>query len=228
MQFSQLEVKIDDISRMTAIRKEAEEIVQRNFREIFPNDDYDFVAGPWATQGLHFAVDLLQLIKPELMREPVGTPMTLLDVGAGPGFGAAFFRRLFGEGHYGPKLQVSVLELSTQWQRFYPFLHDGLPVAVRNLYEVEDNSFDIVSSSHVIEHLPRDEAPLFVQKMVSVSRKFTAVICPWKEGKQRHPSHVYSVESDLVDDLKPDVVSIFPSFGWRHEKGCLGMIFRKG
>jgi SAM-dependent methyltransferase len=202
-------------------------IVRRNFARIFPKDDFDFVCGRWAAQGLQFGGDLLQLIKPELQQIPVGTPMSLLDVGGGPGFGAAYFERLFGRGFYGPKLSVEVLELSSQWARFYPFLHDDrLRVHVGDLFDVQDGTYDIVISSHVIEHLARDKIPAFVRKMVSVSRRFTALICPWSEGEHLHPAHVTSIDQPLVDELRPDVVSIFPSLGWRHPNGCIWMIFR--
>ncbi|WP_423281256.1 class I SAM-dependent methyltransferase [Enterovirga sp. CN4-39] len=203
------------------------DLTKQSFDSIFPGDDFDFVNGVWATQGLLFANDLLQLLQRDLMRQPAGRPMTFLDVGAGPGFGAAFFARLFRGGHIGPKLDVRALELSPQWAEFYPILHDDIPVIVGDLFGLPDSSHDIVVCSHVIEHLEPDEAIRFVRKMVGVSRELTAVICPWKEGEQRHPSHLHSLDEDFVRELHPTEWRVFPSLGWMHPNGCLGMIFRK-
>jgi len=156
--------------------------------------------------------------------------LSLLDVGAGPGFGTELLGRLFATNVSGYKIDCTALELSPQWGRFYPYLHNHAGVIIGDLFDQPDNSYDIVVSSHVIEHLPRAEVVPFVKKMQSLARLATIVVCPWQEGCNRHPAHAYSVDRDLLNELHPDHWEVFHSLGWHNPTGrsrCLGMVFRQ-
>jgi hypothetical protein len=71
-----------------------------------------------------FALDTMTILGDELYNYPHGSSMTLLDVGAGPGFGTEFIADLFSDPQGVIRLECRALELSTQWQRIYPALRN--------------------------------------------------------------------------------------------------------
>lgn len=184
------------------------------FKHVFPNDNFDFVINQWRTQNLFFALDTMTVLGPELYKYPHGTELTYLDVGAGPGFGSDFIADLFKDPDGAIRLKCHALELSTQWERMYPALNTHLSVSAKDLFEVPSDSYDIVSSSHVIEHLEPDHAVEFVSKMKRVAREFAIVACPFEEPDPRHPSHVQSIDESFINRLRPTRFEVLKSFGW--------------
>lgn len=217
------------------LRAELETLGRRGFRRLFcppgTPDSSDFVFGPWAQQGRLFGVDLYNVIAEELYNIPFGSRLALLDVGAGLGVGTALLASLFSHPWAGYTIDCEALEPSPEWTALYPVLHNNVALRHGRLEEVPDRSYDIVTASHVIEHVERAEVAAFVRKLASVARRFAVVICPWQEPEPLHPEHTFSVRQDLVDELRPDCVKIFRSLGW-HNPGlteplqCIAMVFR--
>lgn len=210
--FAEIEERL---RRSAILAKQAFLSAQRAlFDHIFPNDNFDFVINQWRTQNLFFALDTMTVLGRELYEYPHGTELTYLDVSAGPGFGTEFVADLFGDPNGAVRLKCHALELSTQWERMYPALNSHLSVSAMDLFEVPDDSYDIVASSHVIEHLEPDYAVEFVAKMKRVAKEFAIVVCPYEEPEPRHPSHVHSIDEGFIRRLSPTRFEVLKSFGW--------------
>lgn len=213
------------LERARESEAERSAIIRRATREIFPHADPDFVFGVWRTQGLFFAVDTLALLVPELRRlEP--SSLSLLDVGAGPGFGTQLIASLFRDNAAsGYELRCTALELSPAWERLYPFINADIQITTGNLYDIPPDSYDIVTCSHVVEHLERGEALRFITHMRAVAKRLAIVTCPWRETSL-HPAHVHRIDEHFVDDAGPSAHVVYKSGGW--SESCVGMVFRTG
>jgi hypothetical protein len=159
--------------------------------------------------------------------------LTLLDVGAGSGVGTALLASLLAKPYFGYTVECEALEPLRGWAGLYPLLHRDLPVRSGNLYEIPDASYDLVTASHVLEHIPRHEAAAFTRKLASLARKFTVITCPWMEQAPLHPGHEFSVDDELIREVKPDSFETFRSLGWNNGATgadalqCIAMVFRQ-
>ena len=209
--------------------KSIQQFAMNVFRDSFPDGsmgDAQFILEKWGPQSLHFAADMLAVMRDDLYDLRCFDHLTYLDVGAGPGHGAAFFQRLFQFGS--PSLDVTALDQSPRWNEIYTALHVdvSLKFISSDIFDLDEKSYDIVGCSHVIEHLSPEYAVKFVNQLKLISRKFLVIICPWNESPELHPAHKYKIDESFLNVLAPDTIKFFNSFGWSHPNGCVGMIFR--
>lgn len=195
-------------------------------------DDYfNFFFKPWRSQNLLFGADLLKYLSQEIILLPQGHKYTYLDVGAGPGFGTNLIGQVFGSPLTGYELDCYGLDLSPELPELFDLLHENATGIQEDLFSLENDSFDIVVCSHVIEHIDRPDIPAFVDKMRNVSTKLVIVICPWKEDPENLAEvHSTSVDEDIVEKLNPTRWETFDSLGWYNPPlgyKCLAMVFRK-
>jgi hypothetical protein len=224
-----------DIEYANWLRSEFERLRKRSYNRIFASAtlaDYDFVFGPWASQGRFFSIDTLNLLKTELFTLPWDSHLTLLDVGSGCGAGIDLLSSFSSEPFAGYRIDCEALERDPRWAELYRIMYRNVPVRTESLSEIPDASYDIVTASHVIEHIAREEVAAFIRKLVSVARKFTIITCPWNEPAPRHPDHAFSVDYDLIKEVEPSSFTLFRSLGWNNGVAdaallqCVGMVFR--
>lgn len=227
-----------DAQYAESLRLELDRHTERSYREIFAEcgggDDFDFVFGPWANQNRLFAMDMFPLLKGELFAQPWGSQMRLLDVAPGGGAGTALLASLFRDAAFGYTIACEGLEPSAHWADLYPILHRNVTARNETLFDVPDGSYDIVTASHMIQRLSRQEATAAIRKMARIARRFAIVVGPWKEAQPLCPGHDFSLDVDLIAEVKPDNVAIFRSLGWNNPFAdaallqCVGMVFRRG
>ena len=218
------------------LRTELERLIERSYERIFfarPFKNFEFVFGPWAHQGRLFAIDLFNALKGELLEVPAGSHLTLLDVGSGNGAGKALLASLFSHPSVGFTIECEALEPDRIWEELYPVLYGNVTLRSDSLWDVPDESYDIVTASHVIEHIARAEVAPFIRKLVAIARRLTVITCPWQEQRPLCAAHAFSVDDDLLREVEPDSFTVFRSLGWHgatagaSDGQCVALVFRK-
>ena len=129
-------------------------------------DAHCLLFAPLASKAIFFANDRLSLVLKKKKPTVQIQVHTILDAGTGNGAAVRLFRE-YGKAAYGVELSKAVLEMECPDLLKRRFVEPGV---LSNLPYV-DNSFDLVFSADVLEHIHPDEADMVVSELVRVSRR---------------------------------------------------------
>jgi 2-polyprenyl-3-methyl-5-hydroxy-6-metoxy-1,4-benzoquinol methylase len=146
--------------------------------------------------------------------------LSLLDVGPRTGAGLALLRllhhplaftRLKFEPVYGIDLDPEFERIAkTEFRDIHPLTGD--------IFDLSDKSYDIVTCSHTIEHIPDPQS--FVEKLVRLARRAVFLACPYEEAN-RVEGHCVSIGQSFFDMLQFDDVEVYESQHWHNGLACL-------
>lgn len=143
--------------------------------------------------------------------------VSILDVGPGTGAGTALLRDLLHpDGFYHVKVPVWAMDIDPTYRDF-AVSNFNLNYLVGDISQLPLMSYyDLVLSSHVIEHVP--DPYDFLGHLRRISRRWTVVTCPWMEPKDaRIPGHVNTIDYEFIHRTNPDEFTISKSAGWGQE-----------
>lgn len=166
----------------------------------------------WNAQSVGFMTELLPLMYPYFAQLEGKTSIRCLDVGTRTGAGAALMADLF-QSHFAMlRIEVDTIDNDDSFREYqlarWPHLRQAL---VGDVFNLPDDSYDIVVCSHTIEHI-EDPIP-FAQKLSRIARHFAFFYCPYAETDPI-PGH-YRVDDSLLDRLQPLEKRVIRSWWWR-------------
>jgi SAM-dependent methyltransferase len=167
-------------------------------------------------QSRLFYADLLPYLHHFLRRMPWGAVITMLDAGCATGAGADLLGLLHQTNANGHRYQVTGIDLETESSFNKPYADANFPhmtYVFGDIFEIGNNSFDVVVCSHVIEHFK--EPSRFMRKLQSISRLFALFYCPFEE-KHLLKWHLRSINRTFIEAFDPSFVEVRESLGWRH------------
>jgi len=132
---------------------------------------------------------------------------SVLDIGAGSGEGIIFFTRHYGVRCIGNDISDAALKMCRR-KGLNVYKHDA-----NNPLEHDNESFDVVISQHVIEHLDDDLAPII--DSLRVAKKMAIHVIPHDNMKDR--SHQRRYTRKEIDELIERVASWAPVKATVHE-----------
>ena len=146
--------------------------------------------------------------------------LSLLDVGPRTGAGLALLRLLhhpqaFTRLKFDP---VVGIDIDPGFERTASVEFPDIVAKVGDIFDLPDGSYDIVTCSHTIEHIPDAEA--FVAKLIRIARRGVVIACPFEE-KDRVPGHVRSIDRNFFEELQFDDLEIYDSNHWHNGLCCL-------
>ena len=163
-------------------------------------------------QSIGFMIELISRLTGRMAQLPRQAEFTVLDVGCRTGAGSSLLGEAFPSHFTYSRLAVDTLDIDPTFREYqiarWPYIRQA---RIGNLFDLEDNSYDIVVCSHTIEHF-RDPGP-FVRKLQSVGRLLTAVYCPYNESNPI--SGHFCISPEFVDSFSPLDKEIFDSWWWR-------------
>ncbi len=169
-------------------------------------------------------VDAIPTIHRLYYANPSERVISVLDVGAGTGGGAALLQRLhsrFGPSHL--KLDVTALDLEDgRIVQFARYVHPGLRILFADIFTL-DTVHDLVFCSNVIEHIPNPEP--FVRRMQALARDYVVCITPFAE-QDRIPGHVNTIDMAFIYRFAPVSVEVYTNIGWKMRGQCVIFVLK--
>lgn len=169
------------------------------------------------SQSLSFYGDLSRYMSKFLLGSET---LSLLDVGPRTGSGLALLRLLHHPAAFTRlKLEPVIgIDLDPDFQRIAEIEFKDIRAITGDIFDLEDKSFDIVTCSHTIEHVP-DLDP-FVDKMARLARRALIVACPFEE-QERIPGHCNTITREFFAAHSFDDVEVYESNHWHNGMCCL-------
>jgi len=157
-------------------------------------------------QSSHFMLDILPVIQ-ELYPNQIHE-LNVLDVGARTAAGTGLLAYLHHQkGCAKIRMAVDALDLDSRFKdralKKYPEINDYI---IRNIYDVDMPSYDLVICSHTIEHVPNIEK--FMLRATEIARDYVIFACPYNEDLSKRYSaapgnHINSITGIFLEQFKP-------------------------
>jgi 2-polyprenyl-3-methyl-5-hydroxy-6-metoxy-1,4-benzoquinol methylase len=150
----------------------------------------------------------------------------LLDIGARTGDGSNLLGEMFADEKWGYpfKLVVDTIDINTDWNdyiKLQPWINAH---SNTDLFNLKENSYDIVFCSHVIEHL--EKIVDFVAQAKKVASKFAFFTCPFNE--QEPIAGHKTVTKAIIDQCEPNYFKTYLSVNrWKPDLACVVFALRK-
>lgn len=146
--------------------------------------------------------------------------VSILDVGAATGAGTALLRDLLHpRGFLYAKATVIAMDIEPTFQQ-HAIDNFELSYLVADIATLHTNQFDVIVSSHTIEHV--EDPYLFLTHLKRVATKNVVITCPYKEI-DRINGHVNTIDDTFINATDPKEVHIFQSAGWGLP--CVGLVY---
>jgi 2-polyprenyl-3-methyl-5-hydroxy-6-metoxy-1,4-benzoquinol methylase len=186
--------------------------------------EFEAVEYARANQSRSFMSDALPHIYRLFSNWPADKTLTVLDVGANTGAGAALLADLHHPASCsGLKMAVTALDISDLYIDYASVCFPSIDYVVQDIFSIPpDRQWDLVIASHVIEHV---EAPFnFLARLKQLARLELLVLCPFDE-KNRIEEHLNTIDREFVDRAVPTEYHIYTNITWRNRGECLLMVF---
>ena len=145
---------------------------------------------------------------------------SLLDVGPRTGVGLALLRLMHHPMAFTRlKLDpVAGIDLDPMFEHTARLEFPDVQPMTGDIFTLEQKSWDIVTCSHTIEHIP--EAEVFVEQLIRIARRYVVLACPFSE-EDLIPDHVRSINYSFFEKLGFEDVKVYPSQQWHSGLVCL-------
>ncbi|PSB11200.1 hypothetical protein C7B62_06520 [Pleurocapsa sp. CCALA 161] len=175
-------------------------------------------------QSRLFIIDIIPHIYRLFYNVPQGTVLNVLDVGIHSGAGTGLLAELHNKRSYNHlKMNVMGLDITDNFHDYMKLCYPSFNFVKQDIFKIpEDQTWDLIICSHVIEHLS-DPVP-FVEKLRKLTKKYAIIACPYNEQDLRQ-GHLQTIDSDFVTKLNPLEYHIYTNFCWRVRGECIIMIF---
>jgi len=192
------------------------------------NDEIRACAGPRSLahlynalipQSLQFAIDMLPAIRWALAQvKPVYPSAELLDVGTGAGAGANLWALLYRSDFLGTPLYVDALDIEDDYLLHARNAYPALRRVIHGRLEQDVRTWDIVTCSHVLEHLTDPGA--LIEACRAHARAYAIFYCPLDEDPPL-PYHLSVISKAYIDQFEPGFYQEIESPGWQRGKCAL-------
>lgn len=170
------------------------------------------------SQSLSFYGDISRFISKRLVGFET---LSLLDIGPRTGAGLALIRLLHHPAAY-TRLKfdpVYGIDLDPEFQRIAGQEFKDIHPTVGDIFDLPENSFDVVTCSHTIEHVP--DAPAFIKQLEKIARRAVVLACPFEERSPMSDGHINRIDAAFMHELGYHDLEVYDSFHFHNGLCCL-------
>jgi len=164
-------------------------------------------------QSKQFMMQILPHIQRYMRQFPRGEGFQILDVGPGAGYGANLLGSLYASTELGYRARVTTVDIRDTYADYIRVLCRYVAEhRVADIAELDD-TFDIVTASHVVEHVrqPHD----FCLQLQKLSRGAVFVCAPYRESRDRLTrGHINVFDDEFLATLNADEIELVESPAW--------------
>lgn len=161
------------------------------------------------SQSMHFYSDISHFISRRLTEFDT---LSVLDVGSRTGAGTALLRLLH-HPHAFTRLKfdpVTSLDLDHDLIRIVGKEFHDIQAVQQNIFDLPDNSYDIVICSHTIEHV--EDMAGFIGQLEKIARRYVVLACPINENSPLSDGHLRSIQPEDLATLGYSDIDVYESF----------------
>jgi len=170
------------------------------------------------SQSLSFYGDISRFISKRLLAFET---LSLLDIGPRTGSGLALLRILHHPAAY-TRLKfepVHGIDLDPEFDRIAGQEFKDIHPSVGDIFDLPENSFDVVTCSHTIEHVP--DAPDFIRQLEKIARRAVVLACPFEERSPMSDGHINRIDAAFMHELGYSDIEVYDSFHFHNGLCCL-------
>jgi SAM-dependent methyltransferase len=178
-----------------------------------PNPDRTRFETHSAAQSMQFMIDMLPYIQRVLIQYYSCEDLVrLLDVGAGSGAGASLLAQLHASTMLHSRIEVDAIDVVPWREAWVATQHPRVKYHVRASSTLPIREWDLVTCSHVIEHL--DNPREMVEDVVRACRGHAFFYAPYRESPLS-AGHVSSIDESTFRGLGVSAETmVLDSIGW--------------
>jgi len=146
--------------------------------------------------------------------------LSLLDVGPRTGAGLAFLRLVHHPAAY-TRLKLDPvygIDIDPMFEQYAALEFPDISGITGDIFDLEENTWDIVTCSHTIEHI--SDAEGFVLQLMKIARRYLVIACPFAE-MPLSDEHVRTIDYAFFQKLDILDVQIYESQHWHSGVVCL-------
>jgi SAM-dependent methyltransferase len=188
--------------------------------------------GKFIDQGMPqsqlFMVEIIPFIHRYYFNQPVNVLKTALDIGPQTFAGTKLLHDIHKKESYSKlKLEITAVDIVDAFVHLRELILPEIEFMKRDIYSIEDRTWDFVICSHVIEHVP--EPVRFLQKCRTLAKDFVIVACPWNENPITTTGHVNTIDKAFVRKVGGDDLHIYTNYSWGKDREvCIFRLPGKG
>lgn len=170
------------------------------------------------SQSLSFYGDISRFMSQRLLAFET---LSLLDVGPRTGVGSALLRLLHHPAAY-TRLKfepVHGIDLDPDFVRIAGQEFKDIHPSVGDIFDLPENSFDVVTCSHTIEHVP--DMAAFIGQLERIARRAVVLACPFEERDPMSDGHINRIDAEILKGLGYDDIEVYDSFHFHNGMCCL-------
>ncbi len=179
-----------------------------------PGRDIEFMTKDWPAQSRCFVVDMFEELQGLLLSTfKRSDTIRLLDVGAATGAGPSLLGELFSSHILWRRIEVDAIDLTDRTVLLSRNNYRDFNYLVGDIFQLAPGSYDIVTCSHVIEHV-NNNLEEFISQIRRITKRYAILYAPYAEVNPI-PAHVNIITEETFSSHSPKSIRIMRSLGWR-------------
>jgi len=168
-------------------------------------------------QSQLFMLDIIPVIHDLFFSAPDLSCINVLDVGPQTFGGTALLSALHSAESFNRlKMKVSAVDIYDRFDEMRLCLCPEVEFLHSDIFDLRDQTWDLVICSHVIEHVP--EPVTFAKRLQELAVQHVIIACPWRELSPMNSTHLHSIDKAFVRQVGGERFRVLTNYSWGKDR----------